>query len=129
MKKLSYFAILEKNNDGELWARFPDFDGCISYGKDIAEAIENSQEALSLHIYGMQKDNETIPEPSKNVNAIQNEIVVLITVYPELFRMKMESKRVKVNCTIPQWIKTQAEEKNINFSKVLENALQEEVAL
>lgn len=125
MKTLTYFAIAEKNANGELWVRFPDFDGCISCGNDLREAINNAQEALALHLWGMQKDGVPIPEPCKNVQAAQNEVIVAVSVCPDMIAERMSKKRVKVNCTIPQWVKTQAENRKINFSKVLESALKE----
>lgn len=127
MRKLTYLAIFEKSTDG-YGISFPDFTGCVSFGSDMKEAIQNAQEALSLHIWGMEEDGEAIPTPSENVTVAENEILVAVSVFPDVFADEMNRKKVKVNCTIPQWIKTQAEEKKVNFSKVLEMALKEELS-
>ncbi len=43
---------------------FPDFPGAISAGDDYEDAVLNATECLSLHLYGMMKDDEQIPEPT-----------------------------------------------------------------
>ena len=44
---------------------FPDLPGCISYGNSYEEAQKEAADALALHIYGMEKDGDEIPAPSK----------------------------------------------------------------
>lgn len=43
---------------------FPDLPGCTSYGVTLSEAQKNAQDALGLHLYGMEEDGETVPAPS-----------------------------------------------------------------
>ena len=38
--------------------------GCLPCAKDTDEAIDNAKEALGVHLYGMEKDGDTIPKPS-----------------------------------------------------------------
>jgi predicted RNase H-like HicB family nuclease len=54
-----YIAVID-NNFGVI---FPDFDGCVSVGKDLKDAINMAQEALELHVKGMREDGEELPEP------------------------------------------------------------------
>lgn len=65
MKKYTYLAVFEPSQTG-YGVYFPDLIGCISYGDTFEQAQENAKEALELHIYGMEKDGNIIPEPSKN---------------------------------------------------------------
>jgi len=37
----------------------------VSYGEDFEEAQKQAAEALGLHVYGMEKDGDEIPAPSK----------------------------------------------------------------
>jgi predicted RNase H-like HicB family nuclease len=55
-----YIAVID-NNFGVV---FPDFDGCVSVGKDLKDAINMAQEALELHVEGMREDGEELPEPA-----------------------------------------------------------------
>jgi len=124
MRKLTYLAVLEPSSDG-YGVFFPDLPGCISLGDNIIEAQENAKEALELHIYGMEKDNDDIPEPSSNLSLEDTEgcIVVPVTIFPDLVANEMDNRRVKTNVTIPQWLKEIAETNHVNYSRLLESAL------
>ncbi len=126
MKKVTYLAVLEPGPSGYS-VYFPDFPGCISFGKTFEKAITMGQEALTLHYYGLEKDHDTIPEPSQSLNHedLVGNIVAPITIYPELYSEERRNRRVKTNTTIPAWLKEKAEEQGINFSRVLESALME----
>lgn len=124
MRKLTYLAVLEPSSDG-YGVFFPDLPGCTSLGDNIIEAQENAKEALELHIYGMEKDNDDIPEPSLNLSIEDTEgcIVVPVTIFPDIIANEMDNRRVKTNVTIPQWLKEIAETNNVNYSRLLESAL------
>lgn len=125
MRKLSYLAILEPSTDG-YGVYFPDLPGCISFGETIEDARKNATEALELHIYGMEKDSDPLPEPSKSFpseDLSSDNIIVSITIFPDVVRNEMDNKRVKTNVTIPAWLKEIAEERGVNYSRLLETAL------
>lgn len=125
MRKLSYLAILEPSTDG-FGVYFPDLPGCISFGTTIEDARNNATEALELHIYGMEKDSDILPEPSKSFpleELSSDNIIVSITIFPDVVRNEMDNKRVKTNVTIPAWLKEIAEERGVNYSRLLETAL------
>ena len=125
MDKVSYLAIMERSDEGYS-VYFPDVPGCISWGKDVGEAQIKAREALDLHLYGLVAENERLPEASASVK-IQNptDIVCLISTYPQIFKERFENKKVKVNVTIPNWLKNQAVAEKVNFSQVLELSLKE----
>ena len=125
MDKVSYLAIMERVDEGYS-VYFPDVPGCISWGKDVEEAQIKAREALDLHLYGLVAENERLPEASASVQ-IQNptDIVCLISTYPQIFKERFENKKVKVNVTIPNWLKNQAVAEKVNFSQVLELSLKE----
>lgn len=104
---------------------FPDFPGCVASGKTIDQAARIAKDALSMHYYALEEESEEIPEPSKSLSAedTAGNVVTPITIYPELLHEEYRNRRVKTNTTIPAWLKAAAEEKGINFSRVLENAL------
>lgn len=82
MNKATYLAVLESSIDG-YGVFFPDLDGCVSFGRTIEEAQKNAKEALELHIYGMERDGEELPVPSKNLDkdVVGNGIVVVVSVF------------------------------------------------
>ncbi|HEY5556084.1 type II toxin-antitoxin system HicB family antitoxin [Acetobacterium sp.] len=124
MRKLTYLAVLEPASEG-YGVFFPDLPGCISFGKDIEEAHQMGREALELHIYSMEKDEDLIPAPSKSLSKedVECGIITAITVLPDLVKNEMENRRVKTNVTIPAWLKEAAESQHVNYSKLLEVAL------
>lgn len=126
MKPTTYFSVFEPCEDGYS-VYFPDLPGCISMGSDIKEAEKNAEEALGLHLWGMEEDNEEIPEATLPPfeDAEINCFIVPITVYMELVRNEMENKAVKKTLTIPYWLNEIAEKNKVNFSQVLQTALKE----
>lgn len=125
MLNLTYLAVLEPGADGSYSIFFPDLPGCFSYGKDLDEAQRMANEAASLHVYGMECDNEEIPAPSTTLSKEDTEgnIVMPITIHPDLYRMKKDNERIKTNITLPAWLKRIAEEQKVNYSRLLETAL------
>jgi len=66
MKK--YYAVIDK----DLNVVFPDFDGCVSVGKDLNDAINMAEEALKFHVEGMREDGEELPKP-KTLEQVKKE--------------------------------------------------------
>ena len=83
-------------NDG-ISIIFPDLDGCVSFGENEQKAFFNAKEALTLHLYGMEQDNDPIPEPTmiKDVELDANEQAVFIEAFMPAFRAKQAKKFVK----------------------------------
>ena len=119
-----YPAIFEMCENG-ISVEFPDLPGCLPCAENIDQAVKNAKEALLLHLYGMEEDNETIPEPTsfERIKAGKNQSVMLIEVYMPPFREKQHKKFVKKTLSIPSWINVQAEYAGINFSQTLQEAL------
>ena len=67
-----YIGIVHKEPTSDFGVSFPDFPGCISVGKTLAEAAASAQEALLFHIDGMIEDGENIPEPMTLETALSN---------------------------------------------------------
>ncbi len=130
MKSTTYFAIVEPTKSGySLY--FPDLLGCITCGETIEETLKNAEEVLGLHLWGMEKDNEEIPEPTKppflDEEMEENSFIMPITVYMPLVKNEIESRAVKKTLTIPYWLNVEAEKAGVNFSQVLQVALKEKL--
>lgn len=125
MQNLTYLAILEPEADGSYSVFFPDLPGCFSYGKNLEDASRMAAEAASLHVYGLERDGDDIPTPSLSLSPEDTEgnVVVSVTIHPDLYRMKRDNERIKTNITLPAWLKRIAEEKKVNYSRLLESAL------
>ena len=83
------------------------------------------QDAASGWILGELEDGNSIPRPSKHDSAdipegaFTNYLVLDIDAYSERYG----SKSIRKNITIPAWLNTYGEKNNVNFSKVLTDAL------
>lgn len=128
MRKATYLAVFEPSGDGYS-VYFPDLPGCVSYGTSLEEAEREAADALGLHLYGMEKDGDTFPTPSLkpeiDPDTTPGYLVSLVTVFPDMVKSELDNRRVKTNVTLPAWLKEAAEERKVNYSKVLEAALLE----
>ena len=110
---------------------FPDFDGCVTFGIDEQQAFRNAKEALTLHLYGMEQDCDSIPSPSsiKDIALDSNEQALLLEVSMPAFRAKQANKLVKKTLTIPEWLNIVGENNGVNFSQLLQTALKQHLQL
>ncbi|MDD2502512.1 MAG: type II toxin-antitoxin system HicB family antitoxin [Desulfitobacteriaceae bacterium] len=127
MRKITYFAVFEPSVDGTFGVYFPDLPGCISIGDNFQHAQGMANEALGLHLWGMEKDNDSIPVPAQPPfnNIPTGSIIVPITVFPEFVKDEMDNRSVKTNITLPAWLKDLAEKHGVNFSQITQAALKE----
>ena len=125
MKDTYIFPAVFEICDNGIAIMFPDLPGCLPCAETIESAVENAKEALKLHLYGMEEDNEEIPEPTAfhQISLQKNQTVMLIEVYMPPFREKQHKKFVKKTLSIPSWLNVQAEYAGINFSQTLQEAL------
>lgn len=124
--KYLFPAIFTIDDDG-ISVELPDLPGCLTCGSNQEEAFEMVKEALSLHLYAMEKDGDDIPAPSKlnELKLDQNQYSVLVEVWMPVFRDQMANRAIKKTLTIPKWLNDVAEQKHVNFSHILQNALKD----
>jgi len=128
MKKDKYIypAIFSYDDDG-ISVEFPDLPGCYTCADEIEEAIRLAKDAMGLHLYGFERDDDEIPTPS-SINSIKtesNQAVMLIGTWMPVIRDIIENKAVKKTLTIPKWLNDAAEKNKVNFSHILQSALKE----
>lgn len=127
MRKITYLAVFEPSTNGTFGVYFPDLPGCISLGDNFEHAQIMAAEALGLHLWGMEKDNEIIPIPSSPpfADIPEGAVVAPVVVFPDIVKNEMDNKAVKTNITLPAWLKELAEKQGVNFSQVFQSALKE----
>ncbi len=125
--KLIYPAIFKPFTDqsGGYVVEFPDLPGCVTEGKDLEQAIEMGIDAASGWILGELEDGEQIPHASdySEVVAESGCMVNMLLLDMDAYEEKYGEKAVRKNLTIPAWLNTFAEKNNLNFSKILQDAL------
>ena len=107
----------------------PDLPGCVTEGETIADALEQAVDAASGWVLDELEEGKKAPKASapENVKAdeYENGLVSVIMLDIDAYAEKYGSKAVRKNCTIPAWLNTAAEKANLNFSQILQTALQE----
>ena len=124
--KLVYPAIFEPWDDGDGYTvTVPDLPGCTTEGDTLAEAILMAEDAASGWVLDELEDGKAAPEASKpeRIHAAPGCLVNLLVLDMDAYAEKYGSKAVRKNLTIPAWLNTFAEQHNINFSQVLQDAL------
>ena len=136
MRKLTYFAVFEADGKGGYGVYFPDLMGCTSFGANFEAALEKAKEALGIHLYEMEKDNDEISPPTTDPGklAIDPEtsgsyVLFAVTIFPDMVKDRLDNRAVKTNTTLPAWLKEMAEEQGVNFSQILQTSLKEHLGL
>jgi predicted RNase H-like HicB family nuclease len=65
-----YLIIIEKA-EKNYSAYSPDLPGCIAAGKTRTTAERNMKKAIEMHIRGLRRDNQPLPEPRSFAEYIQ----------------------------------------------------------
>lgn len=133
-----YLTFIKQDNKDFL-VYVPDME-IYTEGHSIFDAIAMARDAIGLKGVEMEDDGIVLPEASDQDAAIakakekadadfdfSDGLLTLVDIDFTAYRNKLRNKAVKKNCTIPYWLNKKAEELDINFSKVLQDALIEKV--
>jgi len=64
------YAVVIEEGPKSFGAYVPDLPGCIAVGETRAEALQLIQEAIELHLEGLQEQGECIPSPLSTVEIV-----------------------------------------------------------
>ena len=125
-----YAAILSYDEDG-ISVEFPDIPGCLSCADTSEEAAKNAKEALGLHLWSMEKDNDVIPEPTdiSKLKLEEKQIPLMVEVFMPPIRERQANRFVKKTLSIPSWLNAEAERAGVNFSQILQTSLKEHLGV
>ncbi|MBQ3970309.1 MAG: type II toxin-antitoxin system HicB family antitoxin [Clostridia bacterium] len=125
-----YPAIFQKEDEGySVWV--PDIKGCVSQGETFDEAMEYIKDAIGLCL-DLLVENGSVPPTASDPAQIateDNQFLAIVSFDFDEYQKKHGSKSVKKTLTVPAWLNTLSERKNINFSQVLQNALIQELQI
>lgn len=103
----------------------PDIPNCRTYGVSIENGVKNATEVIEVCIDHITSNGGVIPK-SSNPNSYdlkKSQFIIMIEYKSLDYMRKTYNKAVKKTLTIPEWMNIIGEEKNINFSNVLQNSL------
>ena len=130
----TYFTFIKKSGEDYL-VYVPDME-VYTEGRSVFDAIVMARDAIGLKGVEMEDDGIALPDVSDKEAVIakakaeadadfdfSDGLLTLVDIDFTAYRNKLRNKAVKKNCTIPYWLNKKAEEMDINFSKVLQEAL------
>jgi predicted RNase H-like HicB family nuclease len=122
--QLTYPAIFYEGEGGYA-VEVPDLPGCTSGGSTLAEAILMGIVAASGWVLTELEDGKPAPVATsiKKIRPEAGGFVSMLVLDMDAYAEKYGNKAVRKNLTIPAWLNTYAESKNINFSKMLQDSL------
>lgn len=109
-------------------------------GDSLADAIEMARDAIGLKGIDLEDDGIQMPEASDYESALRTArnnceifdytqgILTMVDVDFLDYRRKKDTKMVRRNVTLPNWLNREAERLQLNVSKILQDALKEHVA-
>lgn len=99
-------------------------------GYDMADAIAMARDAIGMKGICEQDAGRFLPEPSTREPAHEaGDIVTWVDIDFEKYRRAHDMRTVRVNVTVPQYLKDMGDEHGINFSQTLQRALKEELKI
>lgn len=129
MKKI--YPVIFTQTKAEVLIEVPDLE-ILTEGKNLADAIDMARDAIGITGISMEDHGEAIPEPSDldsidvSAGTFAEEgkgYVSLVDIDFTMYRRKIDTKTVRRNVTLPNWLNQEAEAAHINVSKVLQEAL------
>ena len=128
MAKYVFPAVFEFEN-GMYGVAFPDLDGCYTCGDNLADALSMAEDVLGGWLTRAEEKGVPIPPASEASGIItaENSFITLVLADTSEYRRKHSGKAVKKTLSIPSWLNEAAEARAINFSKVLQDALCEQL--
>lgn len=102
-----------------------DLPGCVSEGDTLIDSISMGTDAACGWVLDEMEEGNSIP-PSSHYNDItveEGSFINLLVLDMDSYTEKYGNKAIRKNITIPAWLNAYGEKNNINFSKVLQDAL------
>ena len=119
-----YPVILSPDDRGYV-VSVPDLD-IDTQGRDLAEAIYMARDAIGLWGICEQDDGRQIPEPSVAAPAhAENELISWVDIDFDKYRLMSDKSTVRMNITLPKYLKALGDEAGVNFSQELQERLKE----
>ncbi|HEY3396575.1 MAG TPA: type II toxin-antitoxin system HicB family antitoxin [Armatimonadota bacterium] len=70
----TYTAVLRSEPEGGFTVFVPALRGCVTYGKDVPDALRAATEAIECYLLGLQDLGEKIPVEGKELTLLRSEM-------------------------------------------------------
>lgn len=124
--KYIYTATFTPAEDGSsFYCRVPDLPGCISSGKDLADAITMITDAAAGWLCVAEDEGLEItpPTPQNRIPHNPDDVLSFIQIDTIQHRAANDNHSVRKNVSLPAWMSALADKRRINCSQVLQEGL------
>jgi predicted RNase H-like HicB family nuclease len=121
-----FSAMFTPIEDGSgYYAKVPDLPGCVSSGRDLADAIKQITDAASAWLVFAEDEGLEIkkPTPQAQLEHEEGTIYSLVQVDTIAYRAATDTRAVRKNVSMPAWMANLADKRGINVSQVLQESL------
>lgn len=127
----TYPVVLDFSDEEFVYIFFPDFDHAMTCVPKEEDYVNAAQEFLALTIKDFEDDGKELPKSSSpEAIELQNkQQIIYVNIWMPYHRSKIKETYVKKTLTIPSWLDILAKNKNVNFSRVLVEALKKELKI
>ena len=124
------FTAVITPEEGKCYVRVPDIPGCVTTGRDIEDAVAQITDALSGCLVVWEDQGLPVPPATiqKDIPHDAADVLTLVSVDTIAYRAKTDTRAVRKNVSIPAWMAHMAERRGINCSKVLQDALAQQLS-
>jgi len=127
--RYTYTAVITPE-DGKYYVRVPDIAGCVTTGRSVEDAVLQITDALGGCLVVWEDEGLPIPDvtPQPSIAHSAADILTLVSVDTIAYRARTDTRAVRKNVSIPAWMAAMAERRGINCSKVLQDALAQQLS-
>ena len=116
-------------SDGFHLIEVPDLN-LFTQGRSLYECIIMARDIISLSGITLQDENKPIPQPASfDPPHQEGDIVTLVEVDFDAYRRMNDTRTVRKNVTLPNYLNEMAIKAGLNFSQVLQEGLKEKLGL
>lgn len=116
-----YLAVF-KEEKGQFSAWIPDFNLTVK-GTSLADTIMVARTAIAKKLFSGDGSEVFSANRIMKYDCAEEEFAAIIDIDLVKYRRKYDNRRIRKNLTIPNWLNEEAEKQDVNFSKVLEEAI------
>ena len=128
---MTYYPILLKPFEEGYLVRVPDVPGCVTSGSTLDEAVEMASDALCGCLCAYEDEGVQLAPPRSpaELEKEEGEFVVMIGVDTLRYRMETDTRAVRKSVSMPAWMSNLADQRGLNFSQLLQEALRERLGV
>lgn len=139
MKSVYPVFIIQNKKDYSVYV--PDMD-IYTEGNSLSDAIEMARDAIGLKGISLEDSGRAFPRSSNYADAVKKAkedggerldyssgVLTMVDIDFAEYRRMHDNRMVKKNCTIPYSLNVEAEKYGLNFSRILQEALIEQLSI